>query len=169
MAFVLDLANAEPANHWPTAVLREFRSRYRALFWMRNSQGESSGAAASFPLKMKNHDAEFFEGLRDWTRSQLEGFLDDERGKVIVGLTSAVVILDLRRDADGRPFIRAVKAEDGDAYALIAAFLLASEFGERLYQCVDEKCGRYFIKRGRRRACSAACAKRVYMREFRQR
>lgn len=49
----------------------------------------------------------------------------------------------------------------------IQGLLLFRKAGHRLQRCEDPKCGRVFVKVGKRRACGPRCAKRYYMERFR--
>jgi hypothetical protein len=161
LEIALELANAPPVNYWPPAHLKNFRAMLKDFF------GISGRLRPMTPPEKYSREA--IAELKAWTESQLEGFM--MLGRVIIGLDAADVplILEVVRDKRGDARTGAMRGPVSAVWALGVAFLLASEPASRLRRCPDQKCGRYFLRRGKMEHCSVRCARRVYMREWRTR
>lgn len=95
-------------------------------------------------------------------------------GRVVVRLVAAKgdsLELEFRKGKpSGIVYVRTSGTSDWNlagAFDVRVALALASPDGARLRRCLDHKCNRFFLRRGRGESCTRACSRRVYMRRFR--
>ena len=159
----LMLANAPPVSSWQAKDVKHHREVLNEfLIW--STRPDRRQMLGSPPYKPSR---ETMGDLRKRIRAMLRLFLAGGNVGVAIKTEDVPLKLETVRDKNGDSALRVMRGPYTSVWTLGLAYLLVSPTGARLRRCPDEKCGRYFLRRGRMEYCSVRCSRRVYMRKYR--